>query len=39
MNNYFGIGIVADVCLAFHLAREKNPNKFNSRYMIDNILI
>lgn len=31
MNNYFGIGIVADVCLAFHLAREKNPNKFNSR--------
>lgn len=31
MNNYFGIGIEADVCLDFHTAREENPNKFNSR--------
>lgn len=31
MNNYFGIGIDADLCLDFHLAREENPNKFNSR--------
>lgn len=34
MNNYFGIGIDADLCLDFHNAREENPNKFNSRYFI-----
>ncbi|XP_021713146.1 diacylglycerol kinase theta isoform X4 [Aedes aegypti] len=31
MNNYFGIGIDADLCLDFHNAREENPLKFNSR--------
>lgn len=31
MNNYFGIGIDADLCLGFHNAREENPDKFNSR--------
>lgn len=31
MNNYFGIGIDAELCLDFHNAREENPNKFNSR--------
>jgi diacylglycerol kinase (ATP) len=31
MNNYFGIGIDADLCLEFHRAREENPDKFNSR--------
>ena len=33
MNNYFGIGIDADLCLDFHMAREENPDKFNSRYL------
>lgn len=31
MNNYFGIGIDADLCYDFHMAREENPDKFNSR--------
>ncbi|XP_029051767.1 diacylglycerol kinase theta isoform X8 [Osmia bicornis bicornis] len=31
MNNYFGIGLDADLCLDFHNAREENPNKFRSR--------
>ncbi|KAL8607776.1 hypothetical protein ACOMHN_039449 [Nucella lapillus] len=31
MNNYFGIGIDAEVCLDFHMAREEKPDKFNSR--------
>ncbi|XP_019864703.1 diacylglycerol kinase theta isoform X3 [Aethina tumida] len=31
MNNYFGIGIDADLCLDFHNAREENPGKFSSR--------
>lgn len=31
MNNYFGIGLDADLCLDFHIARMENPIKFNSR--------
>ncbi|XP_050312450.1 diacylglycerol kinase theta isoform X2 [Anthonomus grandis grandis] len=31
MNNYFGIGLDADLCLDFHNAREENPEKFISR--------
>ncbi|XP_065371404.1 diacylglycerol kinase theta isoform X3 [Calliphora vicina] len=32
MNNYFGIGLDADLCLDFHNARMENPFKFNSRF-------
>ena len=31
MNNYFGIGVDAELCLGFHNAREENPDTFNSR--------
>ncbi|CAL1586858.1 unnamed protein product [Knipowitschia caucasica] len=32
MNNYFGIGIDAELSLDFHLAREDDPDKFTSRF-------
>ena len=32
MNNYFGLGLDADLCLDFHNAREEKPEKFNSRF-------
>ncbi|UYV61514.1 DGKQ [Cordylochernes scorpioides] len=35
MNNYFGIGLDADLCLDFHNAREEHPDRFNSRYVHD----
>nr|XP_022288117.1 diacylglycerol kinase theta-like isoform X3 [Crassostrea virginica]XP_022333680.1 diacylglycerol kinase theta-like isoform X3 [Crassostrea virginica] len=31
MNNYFGIGIDAEISLDFHTAREERPGKFQSR--------
>ncbi|XP_056118342.1 diacylglycerol kinase theta [Rhinichthys klamathensis goyatoka] len=32
MNNYFGLGIDAELSLDFHHAREEYPDKFNSRF-------
>uniref|UniRef100_UPI0037E9495F diacylglycerol kinase theta n=1 Tax=Semicossyphus pulcher TaxID=241346 RepID=UPI0037E9495F len=32
MNNYFGIGIDAELSLDFHQAREDEPDKFTSRF-------
>lgn len=31
MNNYMGLGIDAELSLDFHNARQKYPDKFNSR--------
>ncbi|XP_019726948.1 diacylglycerol kinase theta [Hippocampus comes] len=32
MNNYFGVGIDAELSLDFHQAREDDPEKFTSRF-------
>jgi hypothetical protein len=32
MNNYFGIGLDAKLCLEFHINRKEHPDKFKTRF-------